>query len=490
MKTLNQILKNVKVEQINGNSEVLCSSIAIDSRKVEMLSMFIAVSGTQIDGHQFIDTAIEKGAIVIVCEKIPQNMNKGVTYVKVGNTQNIIGILATEFYDNPSRKLKLVGVTGTNGKTTTATLLYKLFRKLGYTSGLFSTVRNFINDKEYEATHTTPDPIQLNQMLAEMVKEECKFCFMEVSSHAMDQQRTAGLEFAGGVFSNLTHDHLDYHKTFDMYLKAKKMFFDNLPKNAFALVNVDDKNGKVMLQNTKADTYTYALKTMANFKCKIIEEHLDGMQIGFENLEVWTNFIGEFNAYNLLAVYSTAILLGQQREEILTILSELKPVDGRFEFIASKNDIIAIVDYAHTPDALVNVLSTLSDLRKGMASNKYQGRKIITVVGAGGNRDKTKRPKMARISAEMSDKLILTSDNPRFEKPEDILADMEAGLDNDLSVKTLTIVNRSEAIKTACFMASPGDIILIAGKGHENYQDVNGVKHHFDDREEVRKYLS
>jgi UDP-N-acetylmuramoyl-L-alanyl-D-glutamate--2,6-diaminopimelate ligase len=487
MKKLTDILLNIQGINVIGSTNLLVTGIETDSRKVQNGSLFVAIAGTKIDGHTFIASTIEKGAIVIVCEVLPLVINHEVTYIQTENTSLVLGLLLSNFYDNPSSKLTVFGVIGTNGKTTTATLLYKLFTKLGYKAGLLSTVVNYIGDKSIEATHTTPDPLQLYTLLHEMVEEGCDYCFMEVSSHAIHQHRTAGIHFAGGVFSNITHDHLDYHKTFDEYLKVKKSFFDNLPETSIALTNCDDKNGMVMLQNTKAKKSSYSCKSFSDFKCKVIEKHFDGMLLEIDGVEVWVKFIGDFNAYNLLAVYASAVLLGQKKDEVLQVISTLVPVDGRFECFRSKNDITTIVDYAHTPDALENVLSTIEKL------NQDNKGKVISVVGAGGDRDKTKRPIMAKICALKSDRVIITADNPRSEVPEDIAKDMNAGVPDGMRHKVLTILDRKEAIKTAVFMASPGDIILVAGKGHETYQEIKGVKHHFDDREivqEVYKSLS
>lgn len=458
----------------------MISGLTFDSRNVREGELFIAVSGTQSDGHQFIGSAVEKGAVAIICERLPANPIPGVTCIKVENSSETLGKIASEFYDNPSSKLNLVGVTGTNGKTTTATLCYKLSNKLGYKSGLLSTVRNYIGVHEIHATHTTPDAVAINRLLAEMAKEGCEYCFMEVSSHAIVQNRISGLVFKGGIFTNITHDHLDYHKTFDEYLKAKKIFFDNLPDTAFALVNIDDKNGKVMLQNTNAVKSSFSLKSYSDFKCKILESHFDGMLLEIDGKEVWTKLIGGFNAYNLLGVYATAILLGHNRDEALTALSGLTTVDGRFEYISSGTGITVIVDYAHTPDALMNVLNTINGIRQGAG-------RLITVVGAGGNRDKTKRPVMGKIVAELSDKVILTSDNPRNEIPGDIINEIFAGVDARDKRKVIKITDREEGIRAAIMLSGKGDIILVAGKGHENYQEVNGVKHHFDDKEVVAK---
>lgn len=476
MKRLTDILKQADVIQINGNSNTSVETITFNSKNVAPGSAFIAVRGTHADGHAFIPEAIEKGASVIIGEDIPECSQAGITTVKVADSAKTLGIVTSNFYDNPSSKLKLVGITGTNGKTTTVTLLYQLFTKLGFKAGCLSTIRNYVGTKTVGATHTTPDPVQLNQLLKEMADLGCQYAFMEVSSHALAQKRVAGLEFAGGIFSNITHDHLDYHKTFDAYIKAKKMFFDNLPPTSFALINRDDRNGPVMVQNTKATVKYYGLKSMADFKAKIIESHIDGMLLNIDQTEVWTKFIGAFNASNLLAVYAAARMLGQAKEDILRVLSQLESVEGRFQYLKSGDGVTAIVDYAHTPDALMNVLSTIHEIRPA------DGR-IITVVGAGGNRDKTKRPVMARTAAEMSDHVILTSDNPRDEEPEDIINDMKQGLDNQLLAHTLAITDRKEAIRTACLMAKPGDIILVAGKGHENYQEIKGIKYPFNDKE-------
>jgi len=480
-KELTYLLSQIKISKILGNSEILIEKIEIDSRKVNKNCLFAAISGTQVDGHTFIDSAIKNGAAAILCEKLPANISEKVTFILVKKVSESLGKIATAFYDFPSKKLKLVGVTGTNGKTTTATLLYRMFLKLDYKVGCLSTVKYYVNEQEFPATHTTPDAISLNFWLNEMVKQNCEFAFMEVSSHSVVQHRISGLTFAGGIFSNITHDHLDYHKTFAEYIKAKKTFFDNLPEFAFALINSDDKNGKIMLQNTKAKKFEYSLKSISDFKAKILEKHFDGMLLVLDNVEVWTHLIGTFNAYNLLAIYSAAILLGQEKNEVLRIISELQPVAGRFETVHFA-DITAIVDYAHTPDALQNVLQTINEMRN-------QETKLITLVGAGGDRDRTKRPIMAKISAENSDILILTSDNPRTEKPEEIIEEMFQGLDNQDVKKTFKITDRREAIKMACHLARKNDVILIAGKGHENYQEINGVKFPFDDKEIVEKEL-
>lgn len=452
------------------------NKIEFDSRKIERGDMFVAIVGTVSDGHDFIEKAIELGASFIVCERMPEVLHENVSYVQVESTSAALGYLASDYYGNPSSKLKLVGVTGTNGKTTIAGTLYNLTKKLGYKVGLFSTIRVIIDTKVIDATHTTPDQLQLNKYLAEMVECGCDYCFMEVSSHSVVQNRIAGLNFVGGMFTNITHDHLDFHKTFAEYIKAKQLFFTHLPKTAFAVTNCDDKNGEIMYQNSPAKKYTYSLMSPSDFRAKIIESHFNGMLLDVDGHEIWVNFIGKFNAYNLLAIYSAAVLLGFDKEEVLRTMSELHPVDGRFEIIHSADGKTAIVDYAHTPDALENVLNTINDIRCGKGT-------LITVVGCGGNRDKTKRPEMAEIAANLSDKLILTSDNPRFEDPEDILNDMEVGIKPQWKSKTLRISNRAEAIRTACMLAGKDDIILVAGKGHEKYQDIQGVKHHFDDKE-------
>ena len=475
---LTNIIKAVKTLIIEGDTDKEISGINIDSRLIQKGHMFIAVKGTQSDGHSYIDKAIENGATAIVCETLPEQKQENVTYIQMKDTEGAVGKLATTFYDNPTEKVDLIGVTGTNGKTTIATLLYNMFRRFGYSVGLISTVCNYIDDKAIPTDHTTPDPITLNSLLAQMADAGCKYVFMEVSSHSVVQRRIAGLRFVGGIFTNITRDHLDYHKTFDNYLKAKKGFFDNLPKNAFALTNADDKNGLVMTQNTKAKVHTYSLRSLCDFKGKVLEDGFEGMLLDINNREVNVQFIGRFNASNLLAVYGTACLLGKKPEDVLIALSVLKPVSGRFEALRSPEGYTAIVDYAHTPDALVNVLSTINEVLQNRGN-------VITVVGAGGNRDKGKRPIMAKEAVKRSNKVIITSDNPRFEEPQDIINDMLAGLTKDELRKTLTIVDRKEAIRTACMLAQPGDVILIAGKGHENYQDVKGVKHHFDDKEVV-----
>lgn len=480
MKVLNDILKEVHIIAKDGNLNISVRDIIFDSRKVIPGCLFVAVKGTQTDGHQYINQAVEKGAAAIICEKLPEKTAGNIAYVVVKNSAETLGLVASAFYNYPSSKIKLIGVTGTNGKTTTVTLLYNLVRKLGHKAGLLSTVRNYINDNVIEATHTTPDAVQINHLLDKMVQSGCDYCFMEVSSHAIDQHRISGLDFAGAVFTNITHDHLDYHKTFADYLKAKKKFFDDLKPESFALINTDDKNGRVMVQNTHARVKTYGIKTAADFKAKIIESHFEGSLLRIDNTDVWTYFVGTFNAYNLLSVYATALMSGLNSAEILTTLSLLKPVEGRFETFRSQHGITAIVDYAHTPDALFNVLNTINHIRK-----KEQD--LITVVGAGGDRDKTKRPQMAKIAATNSNKVILTSDNPRTEDPNQIIEDMKTGLQNEDRKKTIAITDRKEAIRAACLLAKKNDIILVAGKGHETYQEVNGVKHHFDDREIIKQ---
>ena len=480
---LKELLQTAGKYEISGSDEIEINGIEIDSRKIKDGNAFIAIRGTQADGHDYISKAIELGAKAIICEKLPEKTIEGITYAIFSDTEDAVGKIATTFYGNPTEKLDLVGVTGTNGKTTIATLLYNMFRAFGYKTGLISTVCNYIDGEAIPTEHTTPDPITLNQLLGRMADEGCKYAFMEVSSHSVAQKRIGGLKFAGGIFTNLTRDHLDYHKTVENYLKAKKAFFDGLPKTAFALTNADDKNGMVMVQNTKAKVATYSLRTMADFKGKVLEDGFEGMLLDINNKEVNVQFIGRFNAYNLLAVYGAANLLGKKPEDILLQLSTLRPVSGRFDSLRSPEGYTAIVDYAHTPDALTNVLDAIHDVLKGRG-------KVITVVGAGGNRDKGKRPIMAKESVRQSDKVIITSDNPRFEEPQDIINDMLAGLNKDEMKKVVAITDRKEAIRTACMMASQGDVILIAGKGHENYQDIKGVKYHFDDKEIVREIFS
>jgi UDP-N-acetylmuramoyl-L-alanyl-D-glutamate--2,6-diaminopimelate ligase len=475
---LKDILNKISIETITGSTDIMIDALQIDSRKAEKNHLFFAIKGTQTDGHQYISQVVEKGATAIICEVFPINYAPNVTYIKVKDSAEALGFAAANFYDNPSKKLQLVGVTGTNGKTTNVTLLFNLFRKLGYATGLLSTVQNQINEKIVPSTHTTPDPINLNKLLAEMVKEGCSHCFMEVSSHAVVQHRITGLTFAGGIFTNITHDHLDFHETFDNYIKAKKGFFDLLPKEAFALINVDDKRGRVMVQNTKAQVKTFSLETMSDFKGKILFDSMFGLQMQIEAKEIHFKLIGTFNAYNLLGVYGAAVLLGEDPEEALTQLSGLDTAAGRFQQIIGPNEMVGIIDYAHTPDALENVLKTIKNLRQG-------NEQIITVVGCGGNRDATKRPIMAKIACELSNKVILTSDNPRNEDPAEILEQMRKGVPAIDFKKTKIIEDRREAINYAIEIASPTDIILVAGKGHENYQEIEGVKHHFDDVEEI-----
>lgn len=482
MKPLTQLLSAISVEEIIGNKDIMISSVECDSRKIQLGSLFVAVRGTNVDGHRFIPIVTVGGVAAIVCEELPERLESNVTYIKVSDSAVALGFLASRWYGDPSRKLKLVGVTGTNGKTTTATLIYEMARLHGYKAGLLSTVCNYVDSEAVPTNQTTPDPLTLNALLARMVEAGCSYAAMEVSSHAAHQHRIAGLHFSGGVFTNLTRDHLDYHKTVDAYLKAKKSFFDILPKEAFALTNIDDKVGEVMLQNTLASRYSYSLRQMADFAGRIIESRLDGTLMSFNGHEVEVLFTGRYNAYNLTAVYGASILLGFDKETVLTDMSRLVPVAGRFQTFRSPGGITAVVDYAHTPDAVVNVLTAIREVvgTKG---------DIITVVGAGGNRDKGKRPIMAKEAAMRSDRLILTSDNPRDEEPLDILADMEAGLDETTRPKTLSIADRREAIRTAAALAKAGDVILIAGKGHEDYQEIKGVKHHFDDREVVAEVL-
>ncbi|MGB4775603.1 MAG: UDP-N-acetylmuramoyl-L-alanyl-D-glutamate--2,6-diaminopimelate ligase [Daejeonella sp.] len=480
MKSLKEILYTIPLKKVNGSTDIEISEICFDSRKVKPGVLFVATKGTASDGHQFINQSIESGAVAIVCEELPAKMQQNITYIEVDNSLQALGTLASNFFDHPSSKLKLVGVTGTNGKTTVATLLFQLFCELGYKTGLLSTVQNQINHLIIPATHTTPDPLALNSLLNDMVDSGCDFCFMEVSSHALAQYRTEGLTFSGGVFTNLTHDHLDFHKTFDSYLKAKKSFFDGLNKSAFTLTNADDKNGMVMLQNTKAIKKTYGLKNIADFKAKIIENQFSGLLLNIDNEEVWFKMVGTFNAYNLLAVYGTALLLNQDRTKVLTTLSRLNGAEGRFDYISSANGIIGIIDYAHTPDAVQNVLSTIQNIRKG-------NEQVITIIGCGGDRDKAKRPVMAQVACDWSDKVILTSDNPRTEKPEQIIKDMETGVLPNNKKKALSIIDRKEAIRTACHLAKSGDIILVAGKGHEKYQEISGVKYPFDDKDILTK---
>lgn len=466
---------------MQGNIDIEIDNLQFDSRKVGAGTLFVAQRGTKVDGHDFIDGAIDKGAKAIVCEDLPKKLNDKVVYIKVADSSYALGVMADNLYNHPSKELSLIGITGTNGKTTTVTLLHRMFRMLGYHVGLISTIVNKIDEEELPTSHTTPDALELNQLLRQMVNAGCQYCFMEVSSHAVVQHRIAGLTFAGGIFSNITHDHLDFHKTMAAYITAKQGFFTSLPKNAWALTNIDDKNGMVMVQNTSAKVSTYSLQRMADFRCKVIEESIEGMQVEMNGTEIWSHLVGRFNAYNLTAIYAAAVLCGADKAEVSRLLSTLEPAPGRFQRI-SGNGITAIVDYAHTPDAVQNVISTINDIRT-------QRQQLITVVGCGGDRDKTKRPEMAKIAAEGSDKLVLTSDNPRSEDPDSILDDMESGLSAEQLSHTVRITDRRQAIRTACMMAKEGDIVLVAGKGHEKYQERNGVRSHFDDVEELEKEL-
>ena len=482
MKKLNNILYNVSLKAVSGSTDISFNKLCFDSRKVTKNDAFVAVKGTVVDGHAFISKTIEQGAGVIICEVLPDILDEKVTYVEVKDSADALSVMAANFYDNPSTKLKLIGVTGTNGKTTVATLLHKLFSELGYTSGLLSTIENRIGDRILKATHTTGDAIQLNENLAEMIKKGCTHCFMEVSSHALDQRRVAGVEYAGALFTNISHDHLDYHKTFDNYIAAKKVLFDGLPKSAFALVNTDDKRGKIMLQNTKASKNSYSLKSASDFKGKVVSNSLSGLEMTIDNHAIWFKLFGDFNAYNILSVYGTAVLMGEQSEDVLTVLSNLDSVAGRMEIVTNAVKITAIVDYAHTPDALKNVLETIDGLRTGNET-------VITVVGCGGDRDKAKRPLMGSIATELSDKVIFTSDNPRSEDPDSIINEMKEGVGASNKRKVVAMTNREEAIKTACLLASPNDIILVAGKGHENYQEIKGKRIAFDDRKVLSEML-
>ena len=477
---LKELIKNIRTLNVTGSTEKEITGVNIDSRRIETGHLFVAMKGTQTDGHAYIGKAITQGAAAILCEDMPESTADGVTYIQVESTEDVVGEVATTFYGDPSRQLKLVGVTGTNGKTTIATLLYNMFRKLGYKCGLLSTVCNYIEDEQIPADHTTPDPIALNQLLSRMVQAGCQYAFMECSSHAIAQKRIGGLKFAGGIFTNLTRDHLDYHKTFENYRDAKKAFFDGLPKGAFAITNADDKNGMVMVQNTKATVKTYSTRSMADFRAKILECHFGGMYLEIDGREVGVQFIGKFNVSNLLAVYGAAIMLGEKADNVLLVMSTLKSVSGRLDPVHSPEGYTAIVDYAHTPDALENVLKAIHEVLNGKGQ-------VITVCGAGGNRDKGKRPLMAQEAVKQSDKVIITSDNPRFEEPQAIIDDMLAGLTAQQMKKVISIVDRKEAIRTACMMAQKGDVILVAGKGHENYQEVCGVKHHFDDKEVLKE---
>lgn len=474
MKLLKDILYKSRITEIVGSTHTAIESVTMDSRTVKPFCLFVAIKGVSSDGHLFIDKAIQQGAVAVVCEKMPEELKEGITYVQVSNSAEALGYIASNFYDNPSAHLTIVAVTGTNGKTTTATLLYSVVRKMGWKAGLLSTVVNKINDAEIPATHTTPDALNLQRLLAEMVAAGCKYCFMEASSHALHQHRLTGVMMRGGIFTNITHDHLDYHKTFNEYIKAKKILFDALPSSAFALVNHDDKHSEVMVQNTKAKVKTYALQSMAIYKARILENNFGGLHLSIDQHELYTKLIGDFNAYNILAVYATCVELGMDKMEVMTAISAVDAPEGRFQYFTGPQRITAIVDYAHTPDALKNVIDTIQNIRSG-------NEKLIALVGCGGDRDKSKRPVMTRIAAESCDQIILTSDNPRSESPEGIIAEMKEGLDPVLMKKTISITDRREAIRTACSLAQPGDIILIAGKGHEKYQEINGVKHPFDD---------
>ena len=482
MTELKDILYKVTINAVVGSTSVKVNAVDFDSRKISKNDVFVAIKGSVADGHKFIDVAINNGAVAIICEELPTNLQDGITYIQVESASQALAFMASNYYENPSENLKLVGVTGTNGKTTVATLLYQLFKKAGYKVGLLSTVKIMVDDKEYKATHTTPDSLTINKFLSLMNDEGVEFCFMEVSSHGIHQNRTEGLKFEGGIFTNLSHDHLDYHDTFAEYRDVKKSFFDNLPKDAFALVNIDDKNGLVMLQNTKARKITYALKTYADYKAQILENQLGGLLLKVNESEVWTRLIGNFNAYNILAIYATAELLGLEKVENLRLISELESVSGRFQYLISDEKITAIVDYAHTPDALQNVLETINSIRT-------KNEELITVVGCGGDRDKTKRPKMGHIASTLSTKVIFTSDNPRSEVPETIIEEIEKGVEPQNFKKIVSIVDRRQAIKTACQLAQPNDIILIAGKGHETYQEIKGERFDFDDYKIVKEFL-
>ena len=478
---LSELIKNIQYTRIVlPKEECDITGVNIDSRQVQAGNMFIAMRGTQVDGHEYIASAEEKGAAAIVCEEMPSQLNPNIAYLQVANAQSICGHLATTFYGNPTQKLKLVGVTGTNGKTTIATLLYELFREMGHKCGLLSTVCNYIDGIAYPSTHTTPDAVNLNRLLGQMADEGCEYAFMEVSSHALAQERVGGLTFAGGIFTNLTRDHIDFHETMDNYLNCKKSFFDTLPRDAFAITNLDDKNGPVMVQNTRADIKKYSTRTLGDYKARIVETHLDGMILEFNNREFATPLTGRFNVSNLLAIFAAAVELGKEPDEVLRVLSTLKPVSGRFETLHSRDGVSAIVDYAHTPDAIKNVLGTVNEVLRGRGQ-------IITVVGAGGNRDKGKRPIMAQEAVKSSNRVIITSDNPRFEEPQDIINDMLAGLTDEQKKNVIAITDRKEAIKTACALAQKSDVVVVAGKGHENYQEIKGVKHHFDDKEVIKE---
>lgn len=481
---LNNLIRDIQFIQLTlPKNETDITGVNIDSRQVKKGDMFIAMRGTQVDGHKYISTAEEQGAAAIVCETLPDHINPDVAYLRVADTQAVAGKLATAFYGDPTQKLKLVGVTGTNGKTTIATLLYELFREMGHKCGLLSTVCNYIDGTPYPSTHTTPDVVSLNVLLGKMADEGCEYVFMEVSSHSLAQERVGGLRFAGGIFTNLTRDHMDYHNTMEEYLRCKKSFFDKLPSDAFAITNLDDKNGPIMVQNTRADIKKYSARTMGDYKGRILETHLDGMLLEFNRIEFTTQLTGRFNVSNLLAIFAAAVELGKEPDEVLRVLSTLRPVSGRFETIHSKDGVSAIVDYAHTPDAIKNVLGTVNEVLRGRGN-------IITVVGAGGNRDKGKRPLMAVEAVKASSRVIITSDNPRFEEPQEIINDMLAGLDDEQRKRVISIVDRKEAIKTACALAAKGDVVVVAGKGHEDYQEIKGVKHHFDDKEVIKEIFN
>ncbi len=483
MKRLKDILYKCSIVRVIGNNDIPIDKISFDSRDISKESAFVAIKGTITDGHHYIEQVIKAGVAAVVCENLPEDIDHKVCYILVKDSAETLAYMACNFYDNPSEKINLIGITGTNGKTTTATLLYDLYISAGYKTGLISTVKNCIHNQVFPTKHTTPDPLQLNSLLSEMVNFGCEYCFMEVSSHAIVQHRITGLNYRGGIFSNLTHDHLDFHKTFEAYRDAKKGFFDKLPADAFALINIDDKNGRFMVQNTKAKVVSMAIRKAADYHCKVLENQFDGLLLNINGKEVWTHLVGEFNAYNILAIYAVTRQLSLDEHDALVALSKLMPVDGRFEYFRSTGEIIAIVDYAHTPDALKNVIETINDIRGGSG-------KLITVVGAGGDRDKGKRPLMAKIAAEGSNMVILTSDNPRTEDPEVILSEMNAGIPIDKKKRSLTITDRRQAIKTACNMANPGDVILIAGKGHETYQEINGERFHFDDRELIKEFFN
>ena len=476
MKLLSDILYKAGITQVLGSTNVAIVNVCFDSRKIVKDSLFVAVKGTEVDGHEYISRSIANGAIAVVCEELPSEIDPKITYVQVSNSSAALGSIASNYYDNPSAELKLVGITGTNGKTTTATLLYDLFRKMAYKTGLLSTVTNKIDNKELASTHTTPDALTINKLLRQMVAANCTHCFMEVSSHSIVQNRISGLNFSGGVFTNISHEHLDYHKTFDEYIKAKKYFFDELGSDAFALSNKDDKQGKVMLQNTKAKKNTFSLYSVADYKCKVVENQFSGLLLNIDDNEVWTKLLGEFNAYNVMVCYAVALLLGMDKMNVLTTLSSLDAVEGRFDCMKSMQGVTCIVDYAHTPDALENILDTINNMRSGSET-------LITVMGCGGDRDVEKRPEMARIATRKSDKVIITSDNPRSENPDSIISDMQKGVEPSNDAKVLAISNRKEAIKTACALAEKGDIVLVAGKGHEKYQEINGERIPFDDKE-------